>query len=348
MTSPPASATRPGSRPAARCSPPPTRPPATRLALAVHTDGQTEVRIQGETVLRGAGQARRPRMVPRRPLAARGLAERRPLAARPRLRPRPRRRRLRRPPPLRHHRPHPRLVLLNLKPHLKRDCPPLGRYGEDGEHAPVVVLERDRAVLGELHARAGDEVADGGGGEDLARLRPRRRRPPRSSSAAPVSPPSSRSSHSPVWTPARSDGTTPASALAHRTARAGPSKLARTRPAGASSSRPRKRENAEWASPGSESGTSASSTVVRIRPGSTTVWLELAEERLDRGQHRLLVALPGQVVGAGSADHPRARQPLAHVLAGRAQVLLVAVHDERRHPHGRRARGGRRSPRSCR
>ena len=61
-------------------------------------------------------QALRPRMVSRRPLAARGLAERRPLAARPRLRPRPRRRRLRRPPPLRHHRPHPRLVLLTLNP----------------------------------------------------------------------------------------------------------------------------------------------------------------------------------------------------------------------------------------
>ena len=44
----------PGRQP--RCSPPPSRPTGNRLALAVYADGQTEVRVQGETVLRGAGQ----------------------------------------------------------------------------------------------------------------------------------------------------------------------------------------------------------------------------------------------------------------------------------------------------
>ncbi len=87
-------------------------PTGNRLALAVRTGDRDRGPNRRRDRPPRPGQAVRARMVPRRPLAARGLAERRPLAARPRLRPRPRCRRLRYPPSVRHDRPHPRLVLL--------------------------------------------------------------------------------------------------------------------------------------------------------------------------------------------------------------------------------------------
>src|SRR5829696_6259034 len=66
-------------------------------------------------------------------------------------------------------------------------------------------------------------------------------------------------------------------------------------------------------------------------------WLVLAdggEERLNLVQHVVLVALPGEVIGPRYRDHASARDPLAHVARGGAEVLLRAVDHERRDADG--------------
>ena len=262
-------------------------------------------------VLLSAGRPpRRPRLVPRRPLAARGRPGDRSVARSPTQPAAPTSAAITRRRPLRLRRPHPRLVLLIATPR------------SSAQHAEQPQLA-ERPALVELDPGAGDEVLHGRGGEDLAGLRRRAATSAAIASAGPLELPS-RSSHSPVWMPARSAGTCrPARSRSGPRGRGRRSSRACV-PGGASSALAAEaREHRVAAAACSDSGRSASRTVVSIRLG-----LGGASRRPPRKcsicvEHRLLVALPRQVVGARHLDDLRARQPLAHVAARLAQVLAA-------------------------
>ena len=74
-------------------------------------------------------------------------------------------------------------------------------------------------------------------------------------------------------------------------------------------------------------------------PGCGGAAGDTREEALDLVEHARLVALPRQVVDAGQLGDPRAGQALAHVAAGVAQVLALAVDHERRDAHAARSTG---------
>src|SRR4051812_15739033 len=142
---------------------------------------------------------------------------------------------------------------------------------------------------------------------EVARVSPgaaARATPAAISSAGPIRRPS-RSSHSPVCTPARNSGTDSARALAQRTARAGPSKRAHAAVRNLERMTAEARERrAQQVVPGVGQVGFEHGGEDQVRFGRD--FAEAREEALDLVEHGALVALPRQMVGARGLDDARA------------------------------------------